>query len=119
MFKFFCLKDRALFTAYHAHVYFDANTLAQAEHLCLAASEQFLLTMGRVHQKPVGPHPSWSCQLAFQSEEFATLIPWLNRHRAGLTVLIHPVTEDDLKDHRDYAMWLGQSEKLDLSIFGG
>lgn len=105
------------FPAYHAHIYFDKNTLEQAEILCHSAAEHFPVRMGRIHQKPVGPHPFWSCQLSFEAELFAELIPWLNAHRNGLRILVHPVTDDHLKDHRDYAMWLGDSAQLDLSIF--
>lgn len=42
---------------YHAHVYFDAGSLAQARALCAAAAERFALKMGRMHEKKVGPHP--------------------------------------------------------------
>ena len=102
---------------WHAHVYFDAKTVDQARALCEQAARRFELRMGRVHEKPVGPHPHWSCQLAFQLDQFDTLVPWLNHNRGGMTVLVHPQTGDDLLDHRDRAMWLGQSVELDLSIF--
>jgi DOPA 4,5-dioxygenase len=100
---------------YHAHVYFAAETLAQARALCEEAARRFPLQMGRVHQKPVGPHPDWSCQLAFAPSVFAELVPWLALHRGGLVVFIHPLTGDDLVDHRDRAIWLGAVRPLDLS----
>ena len=34
----------------------------------------------------------------------------------GLNVLVHPITGDELRDHRDWALWLGQSRPLDLSV---
>ncbi|WP_252362782.1 DOPA 4,5-dioxygenase family protein, partial [Escherichia coli] len=40
--------------------------------------------MGRVHERPVGPHPDWSCQLAFAPEVFGELVPWLAIHRQDL-----------------------------------
>ena len=86
---------------FHAHVYFDACTLEQARALCLAAAQHFPLKMGRVHEKPVGPHPDWSCQLAFRPDVFGSLIPWLALHRGGLVVFIHPISDNDLLDHRD------------------
>ena len=52
---------------YHAHIYFDASTIEQARTLCEDAAKLFPLRMGRVHERPVGPHPDWSCQLAFAS----------------------------------------------------
>jgi len=104
-------------SGYHAHGYFDAVTLPQAQALCANATALFEVEMGGVHQKPVGPHPCWSCQLAFSPEIFLELVPWLALHRDGLTILIHPQTGDDLRDHRDYAMWMGKVEPLDLTLF--
>jgi len=100
---------------FHAHVYFDAETIDQARELCEQAARRSPLEMGRVHEKPVGPHPDWSCQLAFKPELFGELIPWLALHRNGLTVLVHPITGSDLRDHRDYPMWMGAMRPLDLS----
>jgi len=104
---------------YHAHVYFDAQTLEQARALCTEAAARFPLKMGRVHEKPVGPHPDWSCQLAFRAGLFEEIIVWLAMHRAGLVVFIHPVTGNDLIDHRDYAIWMGAVRPLDLSVLSG
>ena len=52
-------------TGYHAHVYFDAASREQARTLCEAAGRTLGVTVGRMHDKPVGPHPRGSCQLAF------------------------------------------------------
>ncbi|MCF6322707.1 MAG: DOPA 4,5-dioxygenase family protein [Gammaproteobacteria bacterium] len=104
-------------SGYHAHVYFSAETLAQAQALCESAAALFDIEMGRVHQKSVGPHPCWSCQLVFSPEIFSALVPWLALHRDGLTILVHPLSGDELRDHRDYAMWMGKVEVLDLNCF--
>ena len=103
---------------FHAHVYFGVETLDQARSLCEAAARRFPLKMGRVHQKPVGPHPDWSCQLAFKPALFGEVIPWLAMQRAGLVVFIHPISDNDLVDHRDRAMWMGAVRPLDLRILG-
>lgn len=101
---------------YHAHVYFDAQSLPQARALCDAAAARFPLKMGRVHERPVGPHPDWSCQLAFKAALFTDVIPWLALNRGSLVVFIHPLTGQDLIDHRDRAMWMGAVRPLDLSV---
>jgi aromatic ring-cleaving dioxygenase len=101
---------------YHAHVYFDAATLDQARALCEDAAARFPLKMGRMHQQPVGPHPDWSCQLAFKASLFAEVVPWLALNRRGLVVFIHPITGQDLIDHRDRALWMGGVRPLDLSV---
>ena len=102
---------------WHAHVYFDANTVDQARALCAETRDRFGVEMGRVHEKPVGPHPRWSCQLGCSPEQFAALLPYLALNRNGLTVFAHPDTGDHLRDHRDGAVWLGEMLALDLSIF--
>ncbi len=102
---------------FHAHVYFSQETFEQARRLCEAARDRFSISMGRMHQRPVGPHPVWSCQLAFTADKFGAVIPWLALNRNGLTVFIHTQTGDDLADHTNYAMWMGQMLPLDLSLF--
>jgi len=101
---------------YHAHVYFDADTVDRARALCEAARDRFPLKMGRVHERPVGPHPMWSCQLAFDTELFGEVVPWLSQNRDGLIVFLHALSGDDLKDHTDLAIWMGEKCELDLSV---
>jgi DOPA 4,5-dioxygenase len=103
--------------AYHAHVYFGPDTVPQARALCEEAGRLFNLQVGRVHEKLVGPHPAWSCQLAFAAHEFDALIPWLDQHRGSLDVFVHGLSGDDLKDHTDHAYWLGNEWTLDLRQF--
>jgi len=105
------------YPAYHAHVYFDEQTVAQAAKLCAEAGQALDIAVGRVHQKLVGPHPCWSCQLSFNSAQFEAVIPWLEHHRNGLNILVHGVTGDDWADHTDHAMWLGDPQPLVLSFF--
>jgi DOPA 4,5-dioxygenase len=105
------------FASYHAHVYFDEGTVEQARQLCQQAAALFGVEMGRVHEKLVGPHPRWSCQLAFDAAQFNGLIPWLDAHRSGLNVLVHGRTGNSLEDHTTHASWLGEAVELNLSAF--
>lgn len=102
---------------YHAHVYFDAASVDQAKNLCERAAAMFGVRMGRLHEKAVGPHPMWSCQLGASPEQFSKVLPWLALNRHGLIVFAHPETGKDLEDHRDHGIWLGTGLDLDLSIF--
>lgn len=102
---------------YHAHVYFDEHSVTRASSLCQEAGELFCVKVGRVHQKLVGPHPRWSCQLAFDKVQFDGVIPWLDNNRGELTVLVHALTGNDLEDHTKHASWLGDPVPLKLSIF--
>ncbi len=109
-------QDTNLIKGYHAHVYFDEATFEQAKALCEEAGQRFSVTVGRFHRKPVGPHPSWSCQLAFNHGQYADLLSWLALNRKGLTILIHTLTGNDLKDHTDYASWMGEPQALNLDV---
>ena len=105
------------FDKYHAHIYFDADSFDHARQMCMEAWHTCHIGLGRMHQKPVGPHPMWSCQLSFDSSEFDQLIPWLDEHRDGLTILVHPLTGDALAEHSTHARWLGEPVSLNLEIF--
>jgi DOPA 4,5-dioxygenase len=102
---------------YHAHVYYDANSFAQARDLAAAAIERFpAVKLGRLHEKPVGPHPDWSCQISFRPELFGDIVPWLAMHRGGLVFFIHPLSDNELLDHTERAIWLGGMRTLDTSM---
>jgi aromatic ring-cleaving dioxygenase len=108
-------RPRNIHKAYHAHVYFDARTVDQARALCEEAGRRFKVAVGRVHEKNVGPHPRWSCQLAFSAAQFDEVVPWLDANRDGLDVLVHALSGDDIRDHTENAYWLGNEWPLDLS----
>ncbi len=102
---------------YHAHVYFDAQSVEQARRLCSGVAAEFAAQMGRVHERLVGPHPCWSCQIAFDRDAFDAVIGRLAERRGGLNIFVHGVTGDDYADHTAHAMWLGEAQTLDLSMF--
>ncbi|AEF55448.1 DOPA 4,5-dioxygenase family protein [Marinomonas posidonica] len=112
------LPDSIQIKAYHAHLYYqDQEGLIMAQALAQQASDLFDIRVGRFHQKPVGPHPLWSCQLSFAADAFADVIPWLMMNRRSLDVFVHPLTGDDYLDHTQGVSWLGQSHTLDTSQF--
>jgi len=101
-------------TGYHAHVYYDADSKETAARVRAAVEQSFDVRMGRWHDKPIGPHPCWSYQIAFEPALFGELVPWVALNREGLVVFIHPETGDDLADHDERAIWLGAKLELDL-----
>ena len=111
-------RPKNIHAAYHAHIYFGPDTVAQARALSQAAGEQLNVKVGRVHEKNVGPHPRWSCQLAFESADFDSVIGWLDANRDGLDIFVHGLSGDDLEDHTTHAYWLGNSWPLNLGMFG-
>jgi len=103
-------KNEATITAWHAHVYYDAQdpeSRARAARLRERVEARFPARMGRWHDVPVGPHPSAMYQIAFSSELFPGLAPFLMLNRDGLTVLLHPETGRPRDDHTLHAAWLG------------
>jgi len=110
-------KDTSDILGYHAHVYFSAESTEIARTLRGEIERRFDIVMGRFQEKPVGPHPRCSYQVAFTPEQFGEIIPWLSLNRSGLTVFVHAETGDELADHTQHVIWLGPSEDLKVSIF--
>jgi aromatic ring-cleaving dioxygenase len=103
-------------TGYHAHVYYDDASRALAAQFRERVAEVFPVTLGRWREAPIGPHPQAMYQIVFTPAQFSEVVPWLMLNRAGLVILIHPETGDDLVDHRDYALWLGERLSLRLEF---
>jgi aromatic ring-cleaving dioxygenase len=113
--------DVSRIESWHAHVYFDAEgrDAARAFRDVVTAHFGDTIEMGRFHERPVGPHPQWSYQIAFAPTQFADVVGWLALNHGTLDVFVHPNTGDALRDHRDSALWLGRSYSLDLRAVGG
>ena len=100
---------------YHAHIYFEPCQRQQAADLREEIGCLFPVLVGQIHDQPVGPHTRSMFQVAFEPSVFEHLLPWLMLNRRGLTVLVHPETGDDLVDHRDHSLWMGEMLPLDFS----
>jgi len=101
--------------SYHAHIYYDRATRERAERLRGWAAERFSVRLGNWHDAPVGPHPRPMFQIAFATDVFAQLVPWLLLNRLGLTVLVHPNTDNERADHLVHALWMGEVLPLDAT----
>jgi aromatic ring-cleaving dioxygenase len=99
--------------SYHAHIYWSTD---QQRAAALRVREQlaarFSVQLGRIHEVPVGPHPIAMYQVAFSTEVFAQLTPWLMLNRLGLSVLVHPNTGRARDDHERHPLWLGAPLEL-------
>jgi len=103
----------AAIASFHAHIYFDGAAQRElAMTLREQIGERFSVTLGRVHDRLVGPHARSMYQVAFDVATFGNFVPWLMLNRQGLTVLVHPNTRDARRDHLVHALWMG--EVLDI-----
>lgn len=109
-------RDASEITGYHAHIYFDEATRPAAMDVREEIGERFRVELGRVHDQPVGPHPKAMYQVAFEPDQFANILPWLMLNRAGLSVLVHPRTGNDVEDHETNPLWLGPQLVLDIDF---
>lgn len=109
--------DTSSIESWHAHVYFDAASRDAAWAFRQVVDAQFgaIIELGRFHERPVGPHPAWSYQIAFKAARFTDVVPWLVLNHGALDIFLHPNTGDALRDHRDAAVWIGKSYPLKLA----
>ena len=101
--------------SYHAHVYFDtrdAAQMAKANALHGWISERFPVQIGHLGTRVGGPHPLPMFEVAFDTATFASLVPWLMLNHQGLSVLIHPNTDNMRDDHLVNPLWLGPQLEL-------
>lgn len=116
---------------YDVHIHFDMkdkdhayqvyeNFLAflKEEHIDFASAGFYTEVFDR------SPHlkPMWEVDFKQKDHLFETMgivISWLMLNREGLTVLIHPNTENrtresKIRDHTIYTLWMGEPDTLNV-----
>lgn len=68
----------------------------------------------RVNLDPIGPHPAGSYEIWCPKESFAEVFSYLTLNRGELSVLVHPLTREERKDHEVRRVWMGPEYRLDL-----
>jgi len=124
--------DLNIIPSFHAHIYYDENNKGIAINLRndflallemptsgryspLCETYYDLIHIGTMHDKPVGPHTKAMFVVAFKGNALRIVLNHLMLHRNGLTVLLHPKTGDEVKDHTESATWIGTPIEIDLS----
>jgi len=69
----------------------------------------------RVNYAPIGPHLIGSYEVWVPIESFAAVFGWFMLNRDDLSILVHPLTRHDVRDHTERAMWMGEKLPLDTS----
>ncbi len=105
---------------YHAHVYFEAATRAEAMALNQQLREAVasggsprLLFVGSLKDGKAGPHPIPQFEIHFTRDALADVRAVIKT--SGFRGLIHPLTDDDLADHTSLAEWIGAPVVMDLT----
>ncbi|MDH4247822.1 MAG: DOPA 4,5-dioxygenase family protein [Deltaproteobacteria bacterium] len=107
------------FRYFHAHIYFEPHTREAALGVQKEVAAGFPVAVSHLIDAPIGPHPLPMFEVDFGPREFGAVVPWLMSNRRGLSVLVHPRSGDDLRDHTEHALWLGPVLPLRLEVLGG
>ena len=98
--------------SYHAHFYFDDDTYEKAAAVRQWSSERFPVELGNWNLEPRGPHVTPSFYFGFTNDLLPILVPWLQLNSLGLTILLHPNTDDPRADHLYYTLWVNRSQPV-------
>ena len=128
---------------FHFHVYFEPARAAEAEALRRKIVEavdarQFVCVIDGVtddavpglgapqfgvnaaprvrRQRVRAAHPLPSYEIWVPREFLAATLAFVLTHRGGLSVMLHPLTDDAIADHTTHAMWLGAPLELRVDV---
>ncbi|KZP13813.1 hypothetical protein FIBSPDRAFT_834722 [Athelia psychrophila] len=108
---------------YHFHIYFhqrnsdEHRAALQLRDAVLRLRHQgafVAVPLFRVNTEPMGPHPCGSYEIWVPVESFASVFSYLCLNRGNLSILVHPLTREQRRDHEIRNAWLGPSFPLDL-----
>lgn len=98
--------------SYHAHFYFDQDSYEKAALIRRWAGERFPVEMGDWNLEPRGPHTTPSFYFGFTNDLLSVVVPWVQLNSLGLTILLHPNTDDPRADHLYYTLWVNRSQPV-------
>lgn len=109
---------------FHFHTYFFQNNeesklkAYQLYHTIKKNDDHghFVAKVGKFNIHSRGPHPIGSWETWVPVEYFTDLYKYFLHERNGMSVLIHPLTKLEMKDHTTDAVWMGEPLPLDLSV---
>lgn len=103
---------------YHVHVYFapDQTALAGKVRENILKDIPQITYAGQLIPMSIGPHPMPMFELHVPASVINYAKASINDLRDGLSVLIHPVQQDELDAHTQSAVWLGEKLALNLAV---
>ncbi|KAI9226116.1 MAG: DOPA-like domain-containing protein [Piptocephalis tieghemiana] len=108
---------------FHFHLYFNHHNREESlfasrlrERIIeLKDEEYFHAHPAPLHMKPVGPHPTGNLEVWTPKEEYSRVYDFVTSNRGNLSVLIHPISSQQRRDHSDRAVWLGRPLNLNFA----
>ena len=106
--------------AYDVHIYFEPGTLQgfEARQLAEGLRAAFPDDTSKAYDVPVtGPHTKPNVEVVIDKKALGEVMQFLQMHREGLSVLVHPRTGDEEEDHLRSALWLGEPVPMSEPFF--
>ena len=73
-------------------------------------------SLNHLNLEPVGPHPIGSFETCCNASSLHAGVSFFMQNHHKFSVLLHPLTKQQLIDHTDRALWMGLPLNLDLDV---
>lgn len=109
---------------FHFHTYFFQNNEKHQEEVRSLRQiiEREIKTgilgncsLNHLNSGPVGPHTIGSFETCCNVSSVGHGVSFFMQNRGKFSILLHPLTTSEMKDHSERAFWLGQKLPLDLA----
>lgn len=116
------MRNSSEIKGFHFHVYYDFNEefdkafdlWSLANDTLLARERNRIMFLGQMNMNPNGPHTKAYFVIVTSPFYFGEVFKLLLLNRNGLSILVHPLTNDELEAHTSMAVWMGKEVPLDL-----
>ncbi|KAF1997255.1 hypothetical protein P154DRAFT_606514 [Amniculicola lignicola CBS 123094] len=107
---------------FDVHVYFNPQNVTEKEfayQLWERIRREFPeLRTYRIWETPCGPHAAGMFEVnLINPHQFGAFVSWIIINRGPLSALVHPNTDDEIRDHIQSYTLIGSPPPLDMGIF--
>jgi len=103
------MRDIRDIKGFHFHVYYSNDSREKARELF-----NYFGSNAHWYDKPIGPHTQPMFVVEETPSHMEDVYKFMILNRGDLSVLIHPITKNELEDHTTSVGWLGKPVPLDL-----
>jgi len=107
-------QGQAKVLGWHCHIYFPMERRDVAVRLNSDIQDRFAIWDYRWLDRSNFLHPKPMFRFQFKREDLPDFLEYMTLNRDGLSILVHAITGDDVIDHSEHVMWLG--EPLSLNV---